>query len=343
MAATDRHGRRDAGQGGRDVVGAGNQAARRTPFVTPARRTQPRRLGSKPIREAQTFGGESLLVRYVNLVKLPHTLFALPFAFVGTIYASRSAPVTTRQVVLIALAFTAARFAAMGFNRIADRSLDAQNPRTRARELPSGRLTVFQAGVAVLLAGGIFVLAAGLLNPLCLKLSPVALAWILVYSFTKRFTSWSHLWLGASLAIAPVGGYLAVTGHWSTPPWTLLVLSAGVLTWVAGFDIFYALQDERFDREHGLRSAVVLLGERNGILLAKTLHGISIACLATFGFGAALGWPYFAGLGVASVILTWEHQLVSPGKLERMDTAFFTMNGIMSVVVLLGMLADRLI
>src|SRR5947209_14328554 len=151
MAAADRHGRSDSGQGGRDVVRAGNQAARRARFVTPVRKTEPRRLGLKPRREGQTFGGESLFVRYANLVKLPHTLFALPFALVGTVYASRSAPVTTRQVILIILAFTAARFAAMGFNRIADRSLDAQNPRTRARELPSGRLSVFQAGVAVLL------------------------------------------------------------------------------------------------------------------------------------------------------------------------------------------------
>jgi 4-hydroxybenzoate polyprenyltransferase len=231
----------------------------------------------------------------------------------------------------------------MGFNRIADRTLDAQNPRTRARELPTGRLSVLQASIAVLLAGGVFALAAGLLNPLCLELSPVALAWILAYSFTKRFTSWSHLWLGASLAIAPVGGYLAVTGRWSTPGWTLVVISAGVLAWVAGFDIFYALQDMAFDREHDLKSAVVLLGENGSITVAKLLHGMSIACLIAFGIGAHLGWPYFVGLGIASLVLAWEHRLVGPGRLQRLDVAFFTMNGIMSVVVMVGMLADRLL
>ncbi len=224
------------------------------------RRTEVRRTGLKPDlmaagkglatpTEGQTFAGDSLLMRYVNLVRLPHTVFALPFALVGTVYASRSAPVTARQVLLVVVAFTAARFAAMGFNRIVDRRLDALNPRTRNRELPAGRLSVTQAGLAVVFAGAVFVLAAGLLNPLSLRLSPLALAWILAYSYTKRFTSWSHLWLGASLAIAPVGGYVAIAGRWSTPAWVLYAMSVAVLCWVAGFDIFYALQDREFDRE----------------------------------------------------------------------------------------------
>jgi 4-hydroxybenzoate polyprenyltransferase len=294
-------------------------------------------------REGQTLAGESLLVRFANLVKLPHTVFALPFALVGTIYASYHSVVTVRQVVLVVLAFTAARFAAMGFNRIADRRLDALNPRTSSRELPAGRLTIPQAAVAVAFASLVFLGCCWLLNPLCFKLAAPALAWIMCYSFTKHFTSWSHLWLGASLGIAPVGGYLAVTGEWSTPGWTLLALSAGVLAWVAGFDMFYALQDEAFDREHRLRSAGVLLGKSRSILLAKLLHGMAIGLLALFGFGAGFQWPYYLGLGVASAILAWEHQLVKPHDLSRLDAAFFTMNGVMSLVILAAVAMDRVL
>jgi 4-hydroxybenzoate polyprenyltransferase len=308
-----------------------------------ARQTQPWRADLKAVREGQTFEGDSLLVRFANLVKLPHTVFALPFALVGTVYASYSYPVTISRLALIVVAFTAARFAAMGFNRIADRGLDARNPRTRNRELPAGKLTVTQAWISVVLAGVIFIAAAGMLNRVCLVLSPIALAWILGYSYAKRFTSWSHLWLGASLGIAPVGGYLAVAGAWSTPVWTLLSLSAAVLAWVAGFDIFYALQDEGFDREHSLKSAVVLLGQRGSIVFAKLLHGLAIALLIAFGFGAGAGWPFYVGVGIAAAILVWEHQLVRPGDLSRLDAAFFTMNGVMSLVVLAAAVVDRFV
>lgn len=294
-------------------------------------------------REGQTLSGRSLMTRYANLVRLPHTLFALPFAIVGTVYASYSAPVGIRQAGLVLVAFTAARFAAMGFNRIADREIDARNPRTRGREIPAGRLSVRQAAVAVALASVTFVVSAGLLNRLCLYLSLPALVWILAYSYTKRFTSWSHLWLGASLAIAPVGGYLAITGSWSTPAWTLVALSAGVLLWVAGFDVFYALQDKDFDREHGLKSAVVLLGTHGSIRLAKLLHYVAILCLSVFWYGASFGWVSYAGIGAAAAVLLWEHRLVKPGDLSRLDAAFFTMNGIMSVVVCATMLVDRVV
>jgi 4-hydroxybenzoate polyprenyltransferase len=189
-------------------------------------------------REGQTFGGESLLVRYVNFVKLPHTLFALPFALLGVLAASRLEPVTLRTVLLVVVAFSAARWAAMGFNRVADLRFDAVNPRTRNRELPRGALTLAQAWVSIAAAMVLFVLAAWALNPLCLLLSPIALGWVLTYSLAKRFTWWPHLWLGMSLAIAPVGGYLAVTGRWSHPAWLLLAVSIAVATWVAGFDIF---------------------------------------------------------------------------------------------------------
>ena len=303
----------------------------------------PDRLTACPPREGQTFGGESLLVRYVNLVKLPHTLFALPFALLGVLAASRTSQVTARMVALVVLAFSAARWAAMAFNRIADRHFDARNPRTVNRELPQGKLSLTQAWVSVLAAAGLFLIAAALINPLCLLLSPLALGWILLYSLSKRFTWWPHLWLGVSLAIAPVGGYLAVTGQWSRPGWVLLAITLAVASWVAGFDIFYALPDAGFDRAEGLRSAVVRLGEARAIRLAKLLHGITIPALALFGYGAGFGPWYYAGLVVAVVILAYEHQLVRPGDLSRLDAAFFTMNGVMSLTVFGFALLDRVL
>ena len=295
------------------------------------------------LREGQTFDGESLFVRYVNFVKLPHTVFALPFALLGVIVASHRQPVTWRVAILVVIAFTAARFVAMGFNRIADRGIDARNPRTQLRELPSGRLTVTQAWVAVISAMVLFLYSALALNPLCAALAPFALIWIATYSYTKRFTDWTHLWLGGSLAIAPVGGYIAVTGAWSEPWWLLLVIAFAVMCWVAGFDIFYALQDEAFDRAERLRSFVVRFGQARAILLAKLLHGLAIVGLLAFGYGAGLGWPYFAGVGVGVGIIAWEHQLVRPGDLSRLNAAFFTANGIVSIVVFLGALVDRLV
>jgi 4-hydroxybenzoate polyprenyltransferase len=301
--------------------------------------------GDSPLtaREGQTFAGESLLVRYVNFVKLPHTLFALPFALLGVLAASRLVPVTVRAVLLVVIAFSAARWAAMGFNRVADLRFDAANPRTRNRELPRGALTLAQAWASIVGAVLVFLLAAWALNPLCFLLSPVALVWVLTYSLAKRFTWWPHLWLGMSLAIAPVGGYLAVTGQWSHPAWLLLAVSLAVATWVAGFDIFYALPDAGFDRNQGLKSAVVRLGERRAIILAKLLHGITIPALALFGLGAGFGAWYFAGLLVATGILAYEHRLVRPGDLTRLDAAFFTMNGVMSVTVFGFALVDRML
>lgn len=293
------------------------------------------------MREGQTLAGGSLLVRYANFVKLPHTLFALPFALLGVLAASLHAPVSARVIGLVVVAFSAARWVAMGFNRIADREFDARNPRTSARELPRGTLTLGQAWGSVGVAGALFVGASAALNPLCLALSPLALAWITLYSLSKRFTWWPHLWLGLSLAIAPVGGYLAVTGSWSRPWWLLLLITLAVATWVAGFDIFYALPDERFDRQEGLKSAVVRLGERPAILLAKLLHGVTILALLAFGRAAGFGGWYFAGIVVAAGILAWEHQLVRPGDLSRLDAAFFTMNGVMSVTVFVFALVDR--
>jgi len=293
--------------------------------------------------EGQTFGGESLLIRYINFVKLPHTVFALPFALLGVVVASYKEPVTWRVGLLVVLAFTAARFVAMGFNRIADRHLDASNPRTQGRELPTGRLTVGQAWAAVVVAIVVFLGAAWALNPLCAALAPVAVIWIVTYSYTKRFTHWSHLWLGGALAIAPVGGYVAVTGAWSDPPWLLLLIAAAVACWVAGFDIFYALQDEAFDRGEGLRSLVVRLGQGWAIIIAKLLHGVALAALIIFGKTAGLGLPYFIGVLIAVAVIGWEHRQVKPGDLSRLNTAFFTANGIVSIVVFLGALVDRIL
>lgn len=294
-------------------------------------------------REGQTFEGGSLLVRYVNLVKLPHTVFALPFALLGLIVASYRQPVTWRVAILVVIAFTAARFVAMAFNRIADRRIDARNPRTQGRELPAGRLTVSQAWAAVIAAMVAFLFCAWALNPLCATLAPVALIWIATYSYSKRFTDWSHLWLGGALAIAPVGGYVAVTGEWSDPAWLLVVIAFGVACWVAGFDIFYALQDEAFDREEGLHSLVVRLGQGWAIIVAKLLHGAAIAALIVFGKGAGLGLPYFAGVMIAIVVMGWEHRQVKPGDLSRLNAAFFTANGVVSIVVFLGALVDRVL
>ncbi len=314
--------------------------------ATGNRRTDPpvaSRVSHVASREGQTFAGSSALARWASFVKLPHTLFALPFALLGLVAASRVAPVTPGTVVWVAVAFTAARFAAMGFNRIVDRQFDARNPRTAARELPAGRIEVGQAALAVAIAGAVFVVASGMLNRLCLVLSPIALAWILGYSYAKRFTAWPHLWLGLSLAIAPVGGWLAVTGAWSEPWWLLVAITVAVLTWVAGFDIFYALPDEGFDRDAGLRSAVVQLGQRRAILAAKLLHGVTIPALALFGWGAGFGLVYFLGVAAAAGILVFEHRLVRPGDLSRLDAAFFTMNGVMSVSVFAFALIDAVL
>ena len=293
-------------------------------------------------REGQTFAGESRLTLYANFVKLPHTLFALPFALVGVTLASFGGPVRLAQVGWIILAFTSARFAAMGFNRIVDREIDARNPRTRMREIPSGRLRVGEAAATVVAASLLFCLAASRLNRLCLILSPVALGWVFFYSFTKRFTRWSHLVLGASLAIAPVGGYLAVAGRWSDPWWMLIALATAVGTWVGGFDILYSLQDVGFDREHGLHSVPAALGEAGALGVARLLHVVTVLTLALVGVAAGAGWLYFAGVAVAAALLLYEHSLVRPDDLSKLDAAFFTMNGIISIAFFGFVLAERL-
>jgi 4-hydroxybenzoate polyprenyltransferase len=282
-------------------------------------------------------------VRYVNFVKLPHTVFALPFALVGATLASFTRSVTVARLGWIVLAFTSARFAAMGFNRIVDRQIDAKNPRTARRELPSGLLGVREATLAVVLAGAIFVFAAWRLNPLCAVLSPIALGWVLWYSYTKRFTHWSHIVLGVGLAIAPVGGYLAIAGTWSTPWWMLIALALGVSSWTAGFDILYALQDEEFDRAEKLHSVPVVFGRRGALAIARGLHVLTIVALGAVGTAVPVGWLYAAGVCVAGALLLYEHSLVRGDDLSRLDAAFFTMNGVISLTFFGFVLAERLV
>jgi len=294
-------------------------------------------------REGQTLRGQGLLLRHANLVRLPHTIFALPFALVGVVLASYVAPITVSDVVWVVVAFTSARFAAMGFNRIVDREIDARNPRTRSREIPSGSMSVREASVAVTIASLLFFVAAWQLNTLCFILAPLALGWVLFYSYTKRFTRWSHLVLGVGLSIAPVGGYLAIVGRWSDPWWMLIALAIAVATWVGGFDILYALQDVSFDRENGLYSVPSTFGEANALGIARILHFLTVTALAVAGFGAGAGIVYFAGVIVAGLLLLYEHSLVKANDFSRLDAAFFTMNGVISILFLGFVLTERLL
>ena len=276
----------------------------------------------------------------LDAIKFEHTVFALPFAYIAMVLAAGGWP-GGRTLGWVTAAMVGARTCAMATNRVVDRLIDARNPRTAGRHLPTGALAVWELRLLAAAGAALMFLAAFMLNPLCLALAPLALVWVTAYSLSKRFTWWPHLWLGLSLAIAPVGGYLAVAGRWSAPAWLLVVIALGVAAWVAGFDIFYALPDEQFDRAAGLRSAVVRLGERRSLLLAKLLHGVTIPALALFGWGAGFGWWYYAGLLAAAGILAWEHHLVRPGDLSRLNAAFFTMNGVMSVTVFAFALLDR--
>lgn len=302
---------------------------------------------SAGVREGQTFEATSRLVHWVNFVKLPHTLFALPFALVGVVIASYQAPVTLAMVGWVVLAFTAARFVGMGVNRIVDRDIDARNPRTAMRELPRGVLGVREAWVAVAVASALFVLASAQLNPLVLALSPVALAWVSFYSWTKRFTRWSHVVLGIGMSIAPVGGYLAVTGQWSDPWWMLIALSLAVTTWGAGFDILYSTADAGFDRDNALHSMPAALGIPGAIRVSRILHVLTVVMLvavgiAAFPLGLRGAWWYWAGVVVTAGLLLKEHSLVHADDLSKLDAAFFMMNGVISIALFVLALLARL-
>lgn len=292
-------------------------------------------------QEPQTWAGRAPWVQYSNLVRLPHTLFALPFAIVGAAFASYRYTVTVSQIFWIVLAFTAARFAAMAFNRVVDREYDAANPRTARREIPAGRISVRAARVAVVIASFVFVFSAGMLNPLCLALSPGALLWLLGYSYVKRYTTWTHLALGVADGIAPAGAYLAISGEW-TATGTLVSLALGVAFWVAGFDVLYALQDVEFDRRMGLRSIPARWGERAGLWAARGYQALAVAALAAAGFAhPEVGALYFVGVAVTAALLAYEHSLVRVGDLSRLNTAFFTVNAVISAVFTGFVLAGR--
>ncbi len=299
-------------------------------------------------REGQTFGGTSRLATYASFVKLPHTVFALPFALIGVTLASYRFRVTWPMLGWTILAFTAARFAAMGFNRIVDREYDARNPRTLMREIPRGALSVREAWASVAAASTLFVLAAWALGPMCFVLAPVALGWVFFYSYTKRFTRFAHIVLGLGMAIAPVGGYLAVTGQWSDPWWLLCVLAIAVASWGGGFDVLYALPDVAFDRANRLHSIPAALGARRAIIVARVLHLVTVLCLAlvgvavfdTMSLSAAL---YAAGVTIAGALLVYEHSLVRADDLSKLDAAFFTMNGVISISLFVFVLAGRVL
>ena len=297
-------------------------------------------------REGQTFEGGSKWITYANFVKLPHTVFALPFALVGVVLASYDTPVEWTDVLWVVVAFTSARFVGMGFNRIADREIDARNPRTRMREIPAGTLGVREAVISVTIAAAVFVAASWMLNPLCGMLSPAALGWVCFYSYTKRFTRWSHLVLGFGMSMAPVGGYLAVVGHWSQPWWMLIALSLAVTSWGGGFDVLYALQDVEFDRGSRLFSIPAAIGETKAVALSRFLHCLAVLSLALVGaarFGNGGGTFYAVGIIVAAALLFYEHTLVKPDDLSKLDAAFFTMNGIISMAFLAFALIERLV
>lgn len=270
------------------------------------------------------------VVDFGRMIRFSHSIFALPFALASLTLAA-SAGLRASQVFWILVAMVGARSAAMGFNRLADHALDAQNPRTAGRELPRGVLTRAQVGLFVLASAAALVLAAGMLNPLCLALSPVALLIVFGYSYTKRFTALSHAVLGLSLGIAPVGAWLAVRGSFAAEP---LVLGLAVLAWVAGFDTIYACQDVEFDRRAGLHSLPARLGVARALVAARGLHVLAVALLAALYALTPLHPLYLAGVAGVAALLIYEHSLVRADDLSRVDAAFFTVNGWVSVFYL---------
>jgi 4-hydroxybenzoate polyprenyltransferase len=270
---------------------------------------------------------------YASFVRFSHSVFALPFALTGALlalhgngdWALRS---LGWRLVWIVAAMVAARSAAMGFNRLVDARFDALNPRTSARELPRGAMSVKEAVVFVLAASAVFIFAAYELGTLCFILSPVALAIVFWYSLAKRFTTYTQLFLGLAMAVAPVGGWLAAGGRSGWEPW-LLGLAIG--SWVAGFDILYACQDLDFDRAHGLRSIPVRFGVRDSLLISRGMHVITVLCLTALAAVANLGWVYLAGVAGVAALLTWEQSLVSETDLSQIKRAF-DLNGYVGIL-----------
>jgi 4-hydroxybenzoate polyprenyltransferase len=273
------------------------------------------------------------------MIKFEHTVFALPFALVAALAAARGLP-PWGQLGWIVLAMVGARTTAMTVNRIADLEYDRRNPRTWDRELPSGKVSLPFAWVFALAAAGLLVLAAAMLNPLALRLSPVALLVVWGYSFTKRFTPYSHLVLGLALGIAPSAAWIALTG---TLPLAPMVLTLAVIGWVAGFDIIYACQDIEFDRRVGLHSIPARLGLARALAVSSLLHAAAFGLLVAFGRLAPLGWGYAVALVPVAVLLVVQHRMVRPTDISKANAAFFTANGLISLALLAGAAADVLL
>ena len=273
------------------------------------------------------------------MIKWEHSIFALPFALCGAMLAAGGLP-TAHQLVWIVVAMVAARSAAMAFNRLADASIDAANPRTSTRALPAGHLTPAFVVTFIVVSCAIFVVAAAQLNRLALWLSPVALAVLLLYSYTKRFTRWSHLVLGFALGIAPSAAWIAVRG--SLDP-RILLLTAAVTFWVGGFDVLYACQDLDFDRQTGLHSIPGHLGILRALWVARAFHAIMLALLIALLWSFGLGKLAIVGVAVVAALLAYEHSLVSPDDLSKLNAAFFTMNGVISVLFFVFVAGDLLL
>ncbi len=275
----------------------------------------------------------------MEMIKWEHSIFALPFALTGAMLAARGIP-TLWQVAWIVVAMVAARSAAMAFNRLADAKLDAANPRTRGRALPAGLLTRQFVAAFVVVSCGVFVLAAAELNRLCLWLSPVALAVLLLYSYTKRFTRWSHLWLGFADAIPPAGAWIAVRG---TLDARVLLLVVAVTFWVGGFDLLYACQDYEHDCRAGLHSIPRFYGIPKALMAARVAHAVTVLALAGTVIAFGMGGIAWTGTLLFSGLLVYEHAIVSPNDLSRLNAAFFTTNGIVSALLFIFMAADILV
>jgi 4-hydroxybenzoate polyprenyltransferase len=274
----------------------------------------------------------------LEMIKFEHSVFALPFALTGALLAARATHQsprgwpTWRQVVWIVVAMVAARSAAMTMNRIADLRYDRENPRTAQRALATGALSVSFAWVFTLIAVVVFFVAAWQLNLLALKLAPLAIAILFFYSFTKRFTNWSHLFLGFALGISPAAAWIAITGGLDL---RMLILCAAVTLWVGGFDVFYACQDIDFDRRAGLYSIPKRFGIAKALLIARMMHVGVVVLLAWLAASFVLPWPAWLGIVVVAALLAYEHSLVKPDDLSKLDAAFFAMNGYISMSFLL--------
>jgi len=278
----------------------------------------------------------ALPTRYARLVKIEHTVFALPFAYVGAFLAVGKSP-SAHDLVWITLAMVGARSLAMALNRLVDAGIDARNPRTAGRELPSGQLSTAQVVVFCGASLALFLVAVFQLAPKTHSLWPIPVVMFVVYPYLKRFTWLCHLWLGVADGLAPVGAWVAITNHL---PWQAWALGAAVALWVAGFDFFYALFDIDVDRSEGLHSIATRFGVRGAFAAARLAHVATVVCLIRVGLGLDVGVLYWIGVAVVGALLVYEHALVRPGNLRRLDAAFFTMNGVISVVFAAFVIVD---